>query len=113
MIPFAWKFNSKQLLFKTLNSRMNIIETRAVLNIVIRGQTGGPGINTKVFFAVIFNLQSTLYKILNSRTNIKKVSSARGGPLGIKKMWILTENIQVAPCSVLFLPSQWTPKTVS
>ena len=30
----AWKFNSKQLLSKTLNSRMNIIETRAVLNIV-------------------------------------------------------------------------------
>ena len=33
MIPMAWKFNSKQLLCKTLNSRMNIIETRAVLNI--------------------------------------------------------------------------------
>ena len=29
-----WKFNSEQLLSKTLNSRMNIIETRAVLNIV-------------------------------------------------------------------------------
>ena len=34
MILLAWKFNSKQLLSKTLNSRMNIIETRAVLNIV-------------------------------------------------------------------------------
>ena len=34
MISLAWKFNSKQLLCKTLNSRMNIIETRAVLNIV-------------------------------------------------------------------------------
>ena len=34
MTPLAWKFNSKQLLAKTLNSRMNIIETRAVLNIV-------------------------------------------------------------------------------
>ena len=32
MIPLAWKFNSKQLLCKTLNSRMNIIETRAVSN---------------------------------------------------------------------------------
>ena len=30
----AWKFNSKQLLCKTLNSRINIIETRAVSNIV-------------------------------------------------------------------------------
>ena len=30
----AWKFNSKQLLSKTLNSRMNRIETRAVSNIV-------------------------------------------------------------------------------
>ena len=34
MALMAWKFNSKQLLSKTLNSRMNIIETRAVLNIV-------------------------------------------------------------------------------
>ena len=34
LIPLAWKFNFKQLLCKTLNSRMNIIETRAVLNIV-------------------------------------------------------------------------------
>ena len=34
MIPLAWKLNSKQLLCKTLNSRMNIIETRAVLIIV-------------------------------------------------------------------------------
>ena len=38
MIPMAWKFNSKQLLCKTLNSRMNIIKPRAVLNIV---QTDG------------------------------------------------------------------------
>ena len=29
-----WKFNPKQLLSKTLNYRMNIIETRAVLNII-------------------------------------------------------------------------------
>ena len=34
MMYLAWKFKSKQLLCKTLNSRMNIIETRAVLNIV-------------------------------------------------------------------------------
>ena len=34
MIPMAWKLHSKQHLCKTLNSRMNIIETRAVLNIV-------------------------------------------------------------------------------
>ena len=33
MVSLAWKFNSKQLLFKTLNSTMNIIETRAVFNI--------------------------------------------------------------------------------
>ena len=32
MTPLAWKFNSKQLLCMTLNSRINIIETRAVLN---------------------------------------------------------------------------------
>ena len=41
MIHLAWKFNSKKLLCKTLNSGMNIIETRAVLNMV---KTGGPGI---------------------------------------------------------------------
>ena len=54
-ILLAWKFNSKQLLCKTLNSRMNIIETRAVLNIVKtdgKGQTGGRGVNRKVFFDV-------------------------------------------------------------
>ena len=28
-----WKFNYKQLLSKTFNSRMNIIETRAVLEL--------------------------------------------------------------------------------
>ena len=33
-VSFAWKFNSKQHLSKALNSRINIIETRAVLNIV-------------------------------------------------------------------------------
>ena len=38
MIHLAWKFNSKQLLCKTLNSMINIIKTRAVLNI---GQTDG------------------------------------------------------------------------
>ena len=40
MIPLAWKFNSKQLLSKTLNSRINIIETRAVLNIVQKDENG-------------------------------------------------------------------------
>ena len=30
MIPMAWKLNSKQLLCKTLNSGMNIIEARAI-----------------------------------------------------------------------------------
>ena len=34
LIPAAKKLNSKQLLCKTLYSRMNIIETRAVLNMV-------------------------------------------------------------------------------
>ena len=43
MIPLAWKFNSKQLLCKTLNSRINIIETRAVLkteNIQVEANSG-------------------------------------------------------------------------
>ena len=33
MISLTWKFNSKQLLPKTLNSRMNIIEIRAILEL--------------------------------------------------------------------------------
>ena len=33
MISLAWKFNSKKLLSKTLNSRMNILETSAVLEL--------------------------------------------------------------------------------
>ena len=39
MLLMAWKFNSKQLLSKTLNSRMNIIETRAVLNIIKKSES--------------------------------------------------------------------------
>ena len=42
MILLAWKFNSKQHLSKTLNSRMNIIETRAVLNIVQKDRKLAP-----------------------------------------------------------------------
>ena len=42
MISWAWKFNSKQLLSKTLNSRMNIIKTRAVLNIVQKDEKCAP-----------------------------------------------------------------------
>ena len=34
MVLMAWKFNFKQLLSKTLNSRMNRIKTRAVSNII-------------------------------------------------------------------------------
>ena len=40
MLHLAWKFNSKQLLSKTLNSRMNIIETRPVSNIVPKDKNG-------------------------------------------------------------------------
>ena len=45
MIHMAWKFNSKQLLSKTLNSRMNIIETRAVLNTVQTDKKWAPEAN--------------------------------------------------------------------
>ena len=57
MILLAWKFNSKQLLSKTLNSRMNIIETGTVLNIVKtdrkcapEGKREGLEIDQKLFF---------------------------------------------------------------
>ena len=97
MIPLAWKFNSKQLLCKTRNSRMNIIETRAVLNMVKMGQMGGPGIK------LIVNFKQICEKELNSRTNTKKVSSARG-TLGYKKMYQSKWNLD-SPCSVVFLAS--------
>ena len=42
MSSLAWKFNSRHLLSKTLNSRMNIIETRAVLNIVKTDKNWAP-----------------------------------------------------------------------
>ena len=61
MISLAWKFNSKQLFSKTLNSRINIIETRAVLNIFkADGQDEG-------VFRCNVQFQSTLLKKLNSR----------------------------------------------
>ena len=52
MISLSWKFNFKQLLCKTLNSRMNIIETRAVskkTKMGSWGQTGGLGIRNKKY----------------------------------------------------------------
>ena len=59
MIPLTWKLNSKQLLSKTLNSRINIIETRAVLNIVKtdrkwfpEGKREGLELNRRCFFSV-------------------------------------------------------------
>ena len=66
---------------KTLIPTMNTLKDTAVLNIIktdrrkmcSRGQTGGLGINPKVFFAVIFNFNQLCINKLNSRTNIKKV----------------------------------------
>ena len=75
MIHLAWKFNSKKLLCKTLNSRMNIIETRAVLNIVkkdgkyvLEAKLGGPRNNLKVF-----NLRKIQCRKSYSTMKIKKV----------------------------------------
>ena len=62
MIPLAWKFNSKQLLLKTLNSRMNIIETRAVLNIVKKVGKCSPEANIKMAAAFkLFILEKSLF----------------------------------------------------
>ena len=44
MILMAWKFNSKELLLKTFNSRINIIEMRAVLNTVKTDKKWAPKI---------------------------------------------------------------------
>ena len=68
MTLIAWKFNSKQLLSKTLNSRINIIETRAVLNIVKQTENGLRRANGRVcneskgVFRRNFQLQLTLYR---------------------------------------------------
>ena len=58
-----WKFNSKQLLYKTFNSRMNIIETRAVLE-PSRVQSNQSNL------VCWFNSKQLLSKTLNSRMNI-------------------------------------------
>ena len=78
MIPLAWKFNSKQLLSKTLNSKMNIIEARAVLILSKKSenvlQTGGLGIYPKVFFAhypTFWLILSHLTVTLNCNTHFK------------------------------------------
>ena len=57
MIPLAWKFNSKQLLSKTLNSRMNIIETRAVLNIIKKSE-----IETKIYEIIWIFFENDILK---------------------------------------------------
>ena len=62
MAPVAWKFNSKQLLSKTLNSRRNIIETRAVLNIVKTDGKWAPKGKRESLELINFQFWSTLYK---------------------------------------------------
>ena len=60
VVPLAWKFNSKQLSCKTLNSRMNIIETRALSNIVQKDENGHLRPNGRAKF------RSTISPILKS-----------------------------------------------
>ena len=61
-IPLACKLNSKQLLCKTLNSRMNIIETRAVLNIVKKSRKMFSWANIKMAAAFkLFILEKKVY----------------------------------------------------
>ena len=80
MTWLAWKFNSKQLLSKTLNSRINIIETRAVLNIFkIDGQDEG-------VFLRNFQFRSTLYRNLILGRMLSKLAM-QGGTLGYKTMF--------------------------
>ena len=70
MLLMAWKFNFKQLLSKTLNSRMNIIETRAVLNMVKKVGKCAP--EAKCIFPISSNFVKERKLVL------------QGGPLGIK-----------------------------
>ena len=79
MIPSDWALKFLLLLYRTLNSRMNTIETRAVSNIIQKtrkicsgGQTGGPRYNLNFLFYAKLNA-----KKLNSTMIIKKVSTAR------------------------------------
>ena len=59
VVPLALKFNSKQLLCKTLNSRMNIIETKTVLNLVKKVGKCAPEAKRE---GRNFNFQATLLK---------------------------------------------------
>ena len=72
MIPLAWKFNSKQLLCTTLNSRMNIIEARAVLNIVKLVGKCAP--ETKRNFQFQPNLYKLVFMIMRARGSLNLFS---------------------------------------
>ena len=62
----VWKFNSKELLSKTLNSRINIIEARAVSNIVpkngkyaLEAKREGLEVIRRFLFSAKFNAEIT------------------------------------------------------
>ena len=65
MVLLAWKFNSKQLLLKTLNSRMNIIETRAVLNIVKTDGKWAPELFENRLFSKMISIKAMAVGTLN------------------------------------------------
>ena len=64
MFPLTWKFNSKQLLSKTLNSRVNIIEARAVLNIVIT-ENGLQNFYENRLFSKMISIKAMAVRTLN------------------------------------------------
>ena len=77
VIPLAWKFNSKQLLSKTLNSRMHIIETRAVLNMVKKEGKWAPEAKQET---VIFNFKQLCKKTFILGRILRKLA-LQGGTL--------------------------------
>ena len=86
-----WKLNSKQLLCKTLNSRMIIIETRAVLNIIQKDRKLAPEAKRKGLeliqrcFSPLFSISRNFVKRnLILRWILRKLA-LQGGTLGYKK----------------------------
>ena len=83
MTPLAWKFNSKKLLSKTLNSRINIIETRAILNIVKTDERWGPKGKREGL------------ELIHSQTTLKTVPETEANSGSFKVMFLSKRKVKV------------------
>ena len=110
MTLLAWKFNSKKLLCKTLNSRMNIRETRPVLNIVKTDGKWSPEGKWECLelswrcFKRNFEFQATLYKLNSSEISsvVKNTVVKCATPF-----WSTHRNNDHRQTNIQILPALW------